>query len=704
MIPSLIEAALRALLVAAAVWMGLRALRVRNVMAQKAAWGLVLVSALVMPLAMRWQLLPAGMTFALPAEMGLEALARPSMATPPLARIVRQAPRIYPRQSSASLDESSVRPRELPSTSKAAPASPGRYPAPVISHSTGAAPAAANEGPPASEGKEVALWGSLLRAGPLALLLYCAVSTGLLLRLVYGLAAAARLWHSAVPVSPHTLPAPTLSRAFGLRLRASRAVSSPVTVGSGVLLPAEYTAWDAEKLRIVLAHERSHVRQGDFYLQLLAELYAALCWFSPLGWWLKRKLSDLSETISDRAGLEVAASGPSYAQVLLEFAAAPRPTLTGVAMARSNNLSRRIERLLNESSFRQAFAGGPRRALLAVLLVPVALFAATSFIRVQAAGQAAPPPAPVAPAAPAVAPAPPTPVAAAPSQPEPAPEPVVAPAQAPAPPPAPGEAPEPPPPPARREFTVIVDSPSLAPVAPEAPGQDRIVIRKEKRIVVSPGEHKGKGTSYSYSYSDSGNGDSFALVTGDRDHFVISGDGMEGREDSLEKARRAAHGNFLWFTRKGKSYIVDDPAILAQIEANYKAIEQLGRRQAELGKQQEMMGRQQEEASIPTPDLSKEMAELNKAMAKLQAKIGKKVTQEELGDLEDKLGELQGRLGELQGEMGAMQGELGGRQGKLGAEQGHIGAEQEKLEVEADRKVKSIIDQSLTNGKARPVE
>ena len=147
---------------------------------------------------------------------------------------------------------------------------------------------------------------------------------------------------------------------------ASRAVSSPVTIGSGVVLPADYDDWDSEKLRIVLAHERSHIRQGDFYLQLLAGLYAALFWFSPLGWWLKRKLSDLAEAISDRAGLEEAASRSSYAQILLEFAAAPRPTLIGVAMARTGSLSRRIERLLNDVSFRQAFAGS-RRALAAVL-------------------------------------------------------------------------------------------------------------------------------------------------------------------------------------------------------------------------------------------------------------------------------------------------------------------------------------------------
>ena len=46
----LLEAALRSVLLALAVWAGLRIFSVRNVLAQKAAWGLVLVSALGMPI------------------------------------------------------------------------------------------------------------------------------------------------------------------------------------------------------------------------------------------------------------------------------------------------------------------------------------------------------------------------------------------------------------------------------------------------------------------------------------------------------------------------------------------------------------------------------------------------------------------------------------------------------------------------------
>ena len=214
----------------------------------------------------------------------------------------------------------------------------------------------------------------------LALSIYLGVAAVLLLRLAIGLAVTLRLWFTAAPISTgevSDIPA-------GLLLRASTRVSSPLTIGSAILLPADYDTWDKEKIRIVLAHERSHVRQGDFYLQLLAGLYTALVWFSPLGWWLKKELADLAEAISDRAGIEQARSRTSYAQILLEFAAAPRPTALGVAMARSSSVARRIERLLNDHTFRQSFAGG-RRALFAVVLVPMTLFAATAMVRVQAA-------------------------------------------------------------------------------------------------------------------------------------------------------------------------------------------------------------------------------------------------------------------------------------------------------------------------------
>ena len=64
--PLLIEAALRAILVALVVLAGLRLLRVGNVLAQKTVWALVLASAVAMPLLMRWHGLPAFATLRVP--------------------------------------------------------------------------------------------------------------------------------------------------------------------------------------------------------------------------------------------------------------------------------------------------------------------------------------------------------------------------------------------------------------------------------------------------------------------------------------------------------------------------------------------------------------------------------------------------------------------------------------------------------------
>ena len=78
--------------------------------------------------------------------------------------------------------------------------------------------------------------------------------------------------------------------------------------------------------------------------------------------------------------------------------------------------------------------------------------------------------------------------------------------------------------------------------------------------------------------------------------MTFSGDWIEGRSEQIDKARKQAGGkDFLWFTRNGKDYFVDDPATISQIEAMYKPMEALGEQQEALGKEQEELGRKQEE-------------------------------------------------------------------------------------------------------------
>jgi beta-lactamase regulating signal transducer with metallopeptidase domain len=711
----LVDSAARSLLVAVVVSAGLFAFRTRNVVAQKAAWMLVLGAAIVMPWLAPWaariSLLPKGATILVPRNSWLS---NPHVNTfepaAPVATSARVATPLAVRPA-AIMDDV---------TTAASTSSAGHFPAPSIS--SGAA-----DPQSFSPAEPIARPARKLHLADVLLGLYLAGCFALLLRLAFGIASAVRLWREAVPVASDAIPET-------LRVRASESVASPITLGGGIVLPADYAEWDSEKLRLVLAHEASHVRQGDFWLQLCASLYTAAFWFSPLGWWIKRKLSDLSETISDRAAVDHAASHASYAQVLLEFAALPRPIPTGVAMANHGHVISRIERLLNESSFRQAFAGGRARIAAAVLLVPTALFAATALVRVEAAHTTAPQ---------ATAPIPP------PASDErtgtavpPEPDTISTTSQAPATPASPPAA----------------GAPALAPPAPEGPGTPAIAPVPPDSDVVSLGSgyprvyinHDGsysaamkaaqdmakqsrafavlaqqngrlmalKGAGYGYGYSF-GDRDSYAYVTGSGEHSVhFSGDWGRASKEQIEKARQVAHGDFLWFERDGKSYVIDDQAALAQLKPMQdkmedlgKQQEALGKRQEELGKQQEELGRKQEQASVPTPDVSKELESLNAAIKKLTAQSGGSVTAEQLAEISSKLGDLQGRIGEIegrigqkQGELGEQQGRLGEQQGKLGEQQGRLGAEQGRIAREMDGKVLTIIDEYLKNGKARQVQ
>ncbi|MGC2299098.1 MAG: M56 family metallopeptidase [Acidobacteriaceae bacterium] len=712
----MIEAALRALAFAAVVGVGLRLLRVSNVPVRKAAWSLVLVASVAMPFLMRW---PAAagwagrLGWAVPMEMQRPAMLK-AEGTPAAVVMVTtdRSPDVVPADTAVTASPADgvvLASDDSPST------------APMVS---------------VMQPRRLH-W---LPATQMIAIIYLTVAGGLMVRLLWGLGAALRLWMTADLVSPLVAPEP--------HVRSSRKIPSPVTIGSGIVLPANYTEWNMKKLRMVLAHEQSHVRQFDFYLQVLAGAYTALFWFSPLGWWLRRTLCSLGEAIGDRAGIDAAASRSGYAEVLLEFAAMPRQTLPGVAMARPGNLSHRIERLLNEHLFRSAFAEGRRRGVVSLLLIPAALFAVTALIRVpHAAAQSAP-------AAPSSAPAPAPAIRpddqTAPASPD-APQDQTAPAPVP---PAPSAAGAPIAPAAPAGVAPAAPA-DLAPAA--AALSSGVSVLPDTDTLVSDDDQNANG----YAYHFSNDGESYAIIEGAGTNMTFSGtfsgDWTNDRRDEIDAARRVTKGPFLWFTHQGKSYIVTDPAIVAKIRAMYKPMEALGqqqealgRQQAALGKQQEALARAQEEAgSVKMPDLSKEMTEIDAAAARAKAEQDKWNTKElaeaeaklkaaqdqtltpekvaelqaqlaaaqsswdstRMAEMQAKLGELQGRLGALQGEAGSRQGnfgeqmgKLGAEQGRLGSEQGKLGAEQGRLAAQADQQVRSLIDQCLRNGKATPVQ
>src|SRR6185437_15023270 len=95
-----------------------------------------------------------------------------------------------------------------------------------------------------------------------------------------------------------------LALCTGVPVFETSALGAPAAIGiwrPALMLPSAWHGWDAEQMAAVLAHEASHLQRNDLLTLRLAELHRTIFWFSPLGWWLPRKLSGVMEAASDEA-------------------------------------------------------------------------------------------------------------------------------------------------------------------------------------------------------------------------------------------------------------------------------------------------------------------------------------------------------------------------------------------------------------------
>jgi beta-lactamase regulating signal transducer with metallopeptidase domain len=189
--------------------------------------------------------------------------------------------------------------------------------------------------------------------------LYYACATILLLRLAYS-------YHFA-----RSLVA--ASRREG-DIYASAWISVPVTVGwlrPKILLPADWKGWAPNKLEAVLAHERTHIQRADWAIGTLAAVNRCVFWFTPLAWWLERKMALLAEQACDDGAVLTTGAREAYARALLDMAAAvsasrgSRIAWEAMAMARTAEVRTRIERILDET---RQIPRGLTRARWAALL------------------------------------------------------------------------------------------------------------------------------------------------------------------------------------------------------------------------------------------------------------------------------------------------------------------------------------------------
>jgi beta-lactamase regulating signal transducer with metallopeptidase domain len=218
-----------------------------------------------------------------------------------------------------------------------------------------------------------------------------------------------------------------------------------------------------------------------------------------------------------------------------------------------------------------------------------------------------------------------------------------------------------------------------------------------------------KASSHSFYSYGGDDAQRFVIVSGNSDSLTMSGTRDDGAH--VEELRKTIQGDFIWFARGDKSYIIRDQATFDRAKAFWAPQDELGKKQEELGKQQEALGKQQEELGskmeqvrVKVPDLTKEMEKLQAELKQLNStatveQIGE--IQSEIGDLQSKIGDTQSQASDQQSKLGDEMGVLGEEQGKLGEQQGELGRQQGELAEQASRQMKQLLDDAIAKGTAQ---
>ena len=477
---------------------------------------------------------------------------------------------------------------------------------------------------------------------------YIAVAVLLLLRLAIGLALTLRLWRRAVPIrEPWT---------SGTAVREIEAIDAPVTFGSGILVPVDWREWDDLKRDAVLAHERAHIRWGDFYVQLLAQLHAAIFWFSPLAWWLRSRLALLAEAASDDAALAAMPDHASYAEILLYFAGRGQRPISAVAMARPRTVSTRVDRILSGAAA-VAKTGWRAYAVAATLSVCAAVVIGGLSVRAQ-------------------------------EQKEPAESHWRWSSDH------------------RGDSWAIVDGDSLN-MSGDMSDAER--ARSYRNRISGPYiwfTHNGN----SYVISDP------ATVKRARDLFrpqeelgrtqgelgeqqgrlgeqqARLGEQQAGVKVRMPDLDRQVHDVREQIAILEKQMRDQQQSALADNDRKLEELEKEMQSQAGRELSQDQLSQMQERLSEVQSRMSDDL--MNR-MSEVQSRIG---------DLQSRLGELQSQAGEQQSKLGDAQSKLGEEQSKLGAKQSELGEEQSRLAEVASRQLEKLLQECLRNGIAKPAQ
>ena len=397
---------------------------------------------------------------------------------------------------------------------------------------------------------------------------------------------------------------------------------SPVSAGwwrPVVLLPAAIAARvPAELVEALIAHELAHIRRHDYLVNLLHGAVEALLFYHPAVWWLSHRIRVERELVAD--DLAARALGEPR-RLALALSTLDQYAFDRHACARSP---------FHPPQYAQAAHGGhlmsriqqlirpDRRAVGSSLVLPLVGLAVAG-VAFYAHARLAPPAAGFIHATPAEVAAQPLGIAAA----------MVATDAAPA------------------------VSPLPAPAA--KPAASAVVAANDTDDDDDNDDHRP----------------SYALVRKDRDGISMSGD-MDDIDD-IRAARRGIDGDFIWFRRDGKAWVVRDADAIAKARAAWQPAEaleaQMEALDARMKPHSERMEALGERMEALSDDDAFETPEARAATARMEA----------LGEQMEALAERQEALAQRMADGNdAQRGQLGREMETLSAQQEALGTEMER--------------------------
>jgi chromosome segregation ATPase len=208
--------------------------------------------------------------------------------------------------------------------------------------------------------------------------------------------------------------------------------------------------------------------------------------------------------------------------------------------------------------------------------------------------------------------------------------------------------------------------------------------------------------------------DAYAIVNGESGTTIIHGP----LSNDFEKVRRNHSGSYLWFRRDGKSYIIEDPALVEESQEALQRQAALGfseKRLADaariLSEHQVNLAKLQTQIVIPKIDMPAIQAEVDASLKSLNLDGRPLFTERELSELKARLAEAKKKIAEMQSKLGAQHATLDGQVSNLSKKQAELAQTQARLAAEqaakaemASRRMKSLLDQALRDGKAKPVQ